>query len=112
MKDLKLFHDIVYQRAPIDLPNYLSFHSGSSRLRSSHLDEMSIISEVNPRITLNYSGSDVVSSSLSQFSNSYFYRTMSNWNALPLNVRKELNPKIFEIEVGKWLWNDARPVPP
>jgi hypothetical protein len=112
MKDLKLFHDIVYQRAPIDLPYYLSFHSGSSRLRSSHLDEMSIVSEVNPKITRNYIGSDVVSSSLAQFSNTYFYRTMNNWNALPLNVRKELHPKIFEYEVSKWLWNEARPIPP
>jgi hypothetical protein len=36
---------------------------------------------------------------------------MNNWNALPLNVREELHPKIFKNEVGKWLWNLARPIP-
>ena len=112
LKDLKLFHDIVYERVPIDLPDYLHFHSGASRLRNSHLDDLSIVSNIQPRITCNYNSSaDVVSSSLCHFSNSYFFRTMNNWNSLPRDTRTITVPKLFEHEVSGWLWQVARPVP-
>ena len=90
----------------------MHFHQGNSRLRSSHLDELSIVSDVSPRITLNYNKSktDTISSSLSQFSNSYFYRTMNSWNLLPLESRKIPFPSHFETELIKHMWELARPV--
>ena len=111
LKDLKLFSDIIYNRVPINLPEYLHFYSGCTRLRSSHLDNFSIVSDVHPRVTCNYSGTDIVSTSLTQFSNSYFYRTMTNWNCLPYDTRKVAAGKEFESGVAEWLWGAARPPP-
>ena len=89
MKDLKLFLEILYDRVPIELPEYLGFYHGASRLRSSHLDDLSIVSTIQSRLTRNYNDQqgDVTASSLSQFSNSYFMRTMNNWNALPRTIQ-------------------------
>jgi hypothetical protein len=95
LKDLKLFHDILNKRAQIELPNYLQMHTGSTRLRSSHLDELSVVSKIEPRFTRNYNSSDVISTSLSQFSDSFFYRTMNNWNMLPKDIREQREPTSF-----------------
>jgi hypothetical protein len=47
--DLKFFHSLVHQYHPCTtLPQYLTFFSGSSRLRSSHLDHLSVISSIPP----------------------------------------------------------------
>ena len=111
LKDLKLFHSIVNNRSPISLPENMYFHNGSSRLRSSHLDELSIVSNIHPRITANYNSREIVSaSSLSQFSNSYFYRTMNNWNMLSHENRSISFPNTFEQAVINHLWEMARPV--
>ncbi len=112
-KDLKMFFEILNKRVPIDLPEYLSFHSGVSRLRHSHLDNLSIVSNIQPRVTRNYgaSTSEVTSTSLSQFTNSYFYRTMNCWNSLPHETRSKTCSKQFESAVHTWLWQAARPLP-
>ena len=97
LKDLKLYHDILNERVPIELPRYYTFYKvGSSRLRASHLDDLSIISSIQPKITCNYNRAENVSSSLSQFSNSYFFRSMNAWNALPRETRCQDYPNIFE----------------
>ena len=113
MKDLKIFFEIVNKRVPIDLPEYLSFHSGTSRLRHSHLDNLSIVSNIQPRVTRNYgaSTSEVTSTSFSQFMNSYFYRTMNCWNLLPYETRSINCSRQFESAAHTWLWQAARPVP-
>ena len=109
LKDLKSFHGIRLNRTGIKLPPYLQQHDGSSRLRSCHLDDLSFISKIEPRITRNYNNSDVVVTSLTQFVNSYFPRTMNNWNLLPREVREQKCPAQFEIAACKWLWDAARP---
>ena len=109
LKDLKLFHRILFKKTEIELPSYLQMHSGSTRLRSSHYDNLSVISNVEPRITRNYNSSDMVATSLSQFSNSYFFRTMNNWNLLPRDVREQVYPAQFEAAASKWLWEAGRP---
>ena len=86
-----------------------SMNSGMYSLRSSHMDDLSITSSIQPRVTRNYSSTEIVSSSLSQFSNSYFYRTMNNWNSLPYDARSQKYPKQFESAAIKWLWQVARP---
>ena len=112
LKDLKLFHSMIIGTSPLSLPNYLHFHQSNNRLRSSHLDDLSIVSDVNPRITVNYNKSitNTVSSSLTQFSNSFFYRTMNAWNYLPLEIRKITSPSIFEQSVASYLWDYIMPV--
>ncbi len=111
LKDLKLFHSIINSTSSIILPEYMHFHEGTSRLRSSHLDNLSIISDIQPRITVNYGtqNDNLNSSSLYQFSNSYFYRTMNSWNSLSKDKRSILSSKQFESAVISHLWEVCRP---
>ena len=111
LKDLKLFHSMIIGTFPSPLPNYLHLHQRNNRLRSSHLDDLSIVSDIKPRVTVNYnkSATDTVSSSLAQFSNSYYFRTMNAWNSLPLETRKITSPSLFEQSVVKYLWNHLKP---
>ena len=83
------------------------------KLSSSHLDNLCLISDIKPKISRNYTSRsrDVVSSSLSQFSNSFFYRTINYWNTIPLEIRRLKSVSDFELGVGKHLWDVARPVP-
>ena len=112
LRDLTSFHGIINSTSPIPLPHYLHLHTGNSRLRSSHLDHLSITSDINPRITVNYSSgsNDPISSSLSQFANSFFFRTMNTWNSLPLQVRQIASPNLFESAVSDFLWEKDRPI--
>ncbi|KAL5257075.1 hypothetical protein ACHWQZ_G012112 [Mnemiopsis leidyi] len=111
LKDLKLFHSMIIGTFPSPLPNYLHLHQRNNRLRSSHLDDLSIVSDIKPCVTVNYnkSATDTVSSSLAQFSNSYYFRTMNAWNSLPLETRKITSPSLFEQSVVKYLWNHLKP---
>ena len=106
LKDLKVFHSMIIGTFPSSLPDYLHFHKSSNRLRSSHLDDFSIVSDLSPRVTVNYnkSANDTVSSSFTQFSNSFYFRTMNTWNSLPLETRRITSPSIFEQSVIKFLW--------
>ena len=81
------------------LPDYLKFYSGSTRLRSSHLDHLSLVSDVSPR------GSSQ-SSSRSGFANSFFYRSYLMWNRLPLSLREIVRPSLFKTELIKYIWNE------
>ena len=112
IKDLKIFHSMIIGTFPSPLPNYLHFRKSNNRLRSSHLDDFSIVSDIKPRVTVNYnkSATDTVSSSLTQFSNSFYFRTMNAWNSLPLETRKLTSPSLFEQSVVAYLWNHLMPV--
>ena len=90
--DLKLLHSIVYGFSCVNLPNYLSFFSGNSRLRSSHLDHLSLVSAVIPLRR--------------GYSNSYFYRSHLSWNRLPLSLREIVRPGAFKLELLKYIWSD------
>ena len=93
LNDLILFHKIIYSLIPLKLPEYLSFFNGSSRLRSCHLDNFSIVSNLQARsLTTNC------------LKKSFFYRTHTEWNALPLNIRKIENSLSFKAEVIKYFW--------
>jgi len=43
LNDLILFHKVVYNLIPLNFPSYLNFFDGNSRLRSCHLDHLSIV---------------------------------------------------------------------
>ena len=91
LNDLVLFHKIVYDLIPINFPDYLSFFNGISRLRSSHLDSLSIVSSLQSR-------SDI------SLKKSFFYRTHSLWNSLPFEIRSINVLSTFKNEVIKHLW--------
>ena len=92
LKDLMDFHKIVYGILPITLPDYLTFFSGQSRLRRTHLDSLSLVSSITPRSPSN------------AFATSFFYRTHCKWNNLPREIREIECPKAFKSEVIALLW--------
>ena len=93
LNDLILFHKTVYNLVPLNLPNYLSFFNGISRLRSCHLDSLSIVCTLQPRNVSNVSVNE-----------SFFYRTHTLWNALPFEIRQIQISSAFKNEVIKHLW--------
>ena len=99
--DLKLFHKIFYNLVPINFPDYLSLYTGSSRLRSCHFDRLTLISSLQQKN--NIKSSDNVHSR-SPLSKSFFFRTFTKWNALPLSTRELSNQPAFEIKLMDFLW--------
>ena len=49
LNDLLFLHKVIYNLKPVDLPYYLTFFEGQSRLRSCHLDNLSLVSSIQPK---------------------------------------------------------------
>ena len=94
LNDLVLFHKVVYNLIPLDLPQYLSLFEGNSRLRSSHHDRLSFVCTLQPKGT-----------STGLLDKSFFYRTHSMWNHLPLDIREITCNLSFKDKVTKHLWS-------
>ena len=90
--DLKLFHLIVHKISCIKLPYYLHFYEGSSILRSTHLDHLSIVS--------------TVPTTRRGFTHTYFYRTHLLWNRIPLSIREIIRPSEFKIKIVELIWKE------
>ena len=88
--DLKLFHLIIHNLFFIKLPAYMHFFQGESRLRSTHLYHLSIVSDIVTR------GQREDATSKRGFNNSYFYRTHLMWNRLPLSLGEIIRPSISD----------------
>ena len=88
MNDLILFHKAAYNHIPLDIPDYLSRFDGHSRLRSSHLDNLSFVTGLVPR-----------SASTQTLEKSFFYRTHTSWNNLPLDIREIESVSEFRTKV-------------
>ena len=80
--DLLMLHKIVYKTVPIELPSYLHFFSGQSRLRFCHLDKLSLVSDILPNTTA------CSTRSSNALANSFFYRVHLLWNELPFEIRE------------------------
>ena len=95
LNDIILFHKVVYQYIPLELPNYLKFFDGCSRLRSrsAHLDDLCIVSDMLPR-----------ASAPNLLKKSFFYRTHSLWNSLPYDIRSISSKNSFRARIEKFLW--------
>ena len=94
LNDILLFHKVVNKIVPIDLPNYLTFFTGQSRLRSSHRDELSFVSSLIPN-----------SSNTTLLEKSFFYRAHMIWNSMPLAIRKVGSTSEFKTKVETHLWD-------
>ena len=100
--DLKLFHLIVHNLSSIKLPPYLHFFEGRSRLRFTHLDRLSLISDIVPASSVyNYN-----SNSKRGLNNSYFYRTHILWNRLPYSLRAIKKPSEFKPKLIDYIWKN------
>ena len=97
--DMKTLHLIVHGFSCVQLPAYLKFYSGSTRLRSSHLDHLSLVSDVNPR-------GNSQPNSQRGFANSFFYRSHLMWNRLPLALRETIRPSQFKIKLLQYIWSE------
>ena len=93
LNDLILFHKIVYGYIPVSLPSYLDWYSGHSRLRSTHLDNRSLVCTLLPK-----------ASSSKTLEKSFFYRTHSFWNALPIELREIGSISLFKSKLENHLW--------
>ena len=93
LSDAVLFHKIVYSHIPIEMPDFLVKFNGNSRLRSSHLDRLSYVSSILPR-----------GLSTKNLQKSFFYRTHSLWNSLPLEIREISSLCEFKSKVSKYFW--------
>ena len=49
LNDVIFLHKVINKLIPVDLPEYISFFDGQTRLRSTHLDSYSLVSSVIPR---------------------------------------------------------------
>ena len=93
--DLILFYKIVFNIIPVELPSYLHFFDGHSRLRSCHLDELCLVSDLVHKGNI---------PERSQLYKSFFYRTHLLWNNIPLEIRQISRLVIFRTELLKFLW--------
>ena len=95
LNDLVLFHKIVYELVPVKFPSYLSFFNGVTRLRSTHLDNLCIVSNLQPT---RYNDSHL--------RKSFYFRTHTKWNALPKEIRQILSPSSFKDAVTNHFWKN------
>ena len=94
LNDILFLHKVINKLVPVELPAYLSFFQGQSRLRSSHLDSLSLVSSISPR------------SSANVFANSFYYSTHCKWNRLPFEMREIESHQNFKDVLIKHMWKD------
>ena len=103
LNDILFLHKVINNLKPVDLPFYLSFFGGQTRLRSCHLDSLSLVSSILPK------GDQSSTRSHNPFLNSFFYRTHLMWNKLPLSIREISCPIKFKVCLKKHLWTNLIP---
>ena len=92
--DMNLFHKVVYKIIPVTMHDYLTLYSGDSRLRSTHLDNLSFVSNIS-----------LTTTSISNLNKSFFFRSHTLWNFLPFDLRNSMRPSQFKIKLVKHYWN-------
>ena len=100
--DLILLFKIIHDLVPLKLPFYLKFYEGNSRLRTCHLDSLSLVSSIRPKCT-------VISDSNknSALYKSFYYRVHLLWNVLPLEIRECESLSLFETKLRQYLWKST-----
>ena len=77
---------------PVELPSYIVPYEGHSRLRNSHLDNLSFTSSIEPRTSTN------------AFAKSFFFRTHTKWNHIPYSIREIDNITEFKSNLTTHMW--------
>ena len=93
LNDLLFFHKIIHDQVPIKLPTYLKLFDGQTRLRTTHLDNRSFVSNLP------------IGKSTAHLNKSFFYRTHSLWNALPYELREIESTSLFKTTLIKHMWD-------
>ena len=97
--DLKFLHLVVHNFSYIKLPSYLRLFDGSSRLRSTHLDHCSLVSDIKPYGIKSFS-------SKRGFAHTFFYKAHLSWNRLPLTLLEIIRPSVFKSMLIKYIWEE------
>lgn len=96
LNDLLFFYKVVNSLIPISLPPYLSWFNGETRLRSTHLDRLSIVCSLPP-----------LTNKSRILKKSFFFRTHTAWNSLPLELRESRSITIFKSRLKSYLWESV-----
>ena len=89
--DLILFHKIIKNVIPIELPYYIERYIGQGRLRRRNLNSTSYILNLKS------------SSSRSPIYRTFFYRALHAWNNIPNEIRDIDDINVFKIELSRHL---------
>ena len=92
--DLIFFFKVVKGLVPVELPPYLTLYQGNTRLRSSHLDKLCYVSSLSPRSATN------------AFAKSFFFRTHTKWNCIPLDIREIDSITEFKSHLTVHMWKN------
>ena len=98
LSDLSLFYKIVYNKVKIKLPNYVvriepqdvKRVTRSTNTIAKGIDKLKFKCKILPKVNA--------------FSNSFFIRTLNQWNELPLYLREIDNLDKFTVAVKDHLW--------
>ena len=98
LRDLVLFHKIVYESVPISLPTFVRPYSGPGRLRQANLDSLSFVSHLSSKVAN--------SSCRSPFYKSFFHKVLHVWNKLPFHIRNIPDEPNFKHKVTDFIWSE------
>ncbi len=104
LNDMIFLHKVIHKIVPLELPYYLSFFQGQSRLRSCHMNHRALVSSVTPNIVINSSNVSGERNPVNPFHNSFFYRAHLTWNCLPIEIREIESHSLFKNELIEHLW--------
>ena len=78
------------------MPDYLTLYNGNSRLRSTHVDNLSFVTNIASTAT-----------SIKNLNKSFFFRSHTFWNSLPFDIRNSISLLLFKNKLYRHLWNIA-----
>ena len=96
--DLVLFYKIVNKLVPVELPDHIRIcNAEGTRLtrRTADIHDLTDISTYQCNI----------SPSTDALRNSFFFRTMLNWNSLPMSIRQREGLTLFKSSLTSHLWS-------
>ena len=96
--DLVLFYKIVNRLIPIDFPDSITLvNVEGTRLtrRNAAVLDLTDVTRYSCSVSPN---TDVLR-------NSFFHRTVKNWNSLPVNVRQSISTTLFKSSLMKYMWS-------
>ena len=98
INDLVLLHEIIYEKVPLSLPNFVHRYSGSGRLRQANLDSLLFVSHVN---------SDHNNMPCrSPFYKTFYHKVLHVWNSLPYHIRSIPDTSNFKNEIKTYVWQE------
>ena len=114
--DLIIFHNIYYDQSVIKLPQYLTplTDDDRNRLRPNIRPPVRLgaeapgLPDMNQRRINRHDSLSLkctIEANDHSFKNSFFFRTFSEWNDLPTELKGDTDPGVFRTNLKKHLWD-------